>query len=128
MDDAEGVPVVTAPPIVIAPDHLGAGLKGRTGAQWVNRVNPARPTPPYSGERPVISRGIVAPRTVSGNARIQLRQKSLRCAADRFHVLFLSAPSRGLVAVSDTHRDSEKEQSWVTRDGSNMTQNRAIAT
>lgn len=34
----------------------------------------------------------------------------------------------GLVTVSDTHRDSEQEKSWVTRDGSEMTQNRAIAT
>jgi len=31
-------------------------------------------------------------------------------------------------AVSDTHRDSAEEKSWVTRDGSNMTRNRAIAT
>lgn len=37
-------------------------------------------------------------------------------------------PLRGDAAVSDTHRDSEKEQSWVTRDGSNLTLYRAIAT
>lgn len=44
-----------------------------------------------------------------------------------FHPFDIS-PLRGDAAVSDTHRDSEKEQSWVTRDGSNLTPYRAIAT
>lgn len=30
----------------------------------------------------------------------------------------------GLVAVSDAHRDTRKETTWVTRDGSFLTRNR----
>lgn len=44
---------------------------------------------------------------------IHLRQKSFRGCAQAFHFPTLSA-LRGLVAVSDTHRDSKKEMSCVT--------------
>jgi len=55
-----------------------------------------------------------ARRLIAGIARIKSPQKSKRRFANSLQVLSLSAPSRGLVAFSDTHRDSEKEMSCVT--------------
>lgn len=57
---------------------------------------------------------------------IQLRQKSLSCCAKVFHSLSLSAACRGLVAVSDGHRDSKRKQPCPTADGSDPTRNEAF--